>query len=90
MCSAVYLEKEQQVKDCYYKTKPTIEVRLQHVLKTEIELDKVTDQKLLPKQVINKRAFIERGLRLVAMILKIFFKKSDAEKCLNTLKKNPM
>ena len=34
MCNAVYLEKEQQIKDCYYKTEQTVEVRLQHVLKT--------------------------------------------------------
>ena len=62
MCNAVYLEKEQQIKDCYYKTKQTVEVRLQHILKTGIELDKVTDPKLLPKWVRNKPAFIKRGL----------------------------
>ena len=50
------------MKDCYYKTKQTVEVRLQHVLKTGIELDKVIDQKLLPNGVRNKRTFIERGL----------------------------
>ena len=50
------------MKDCHYKTKQTVEVRQQHVLKTGIELDKVTDKKLLPKGVRNKCAFIERGL----------------------------
>ena len=91
MCNAVYLEKEQQIKDCYYKTEQTVEVRLQHVLKTGIELEQITDPKQVPKGVRKKRLLSrEVYIRLIVMILKIFFNKSDAEKHLNTLKKNPV
>ena len=49
MCSLVYLEREPQVKDGYYRTNETVKVRLQNVLKTGIKLDQVTDSKLLPE-----------------------------------------
>ena len=62
MCNAVYLEKEQQIKDCYYKTEQTVEVRLQHVLKTGIQLEQITDGKLLPRGVRKKNDIIKRGL----------------------------
>ena len=91
MCNAVYLAKEQHIKDCYYKTEQTVEVRLQHVLKTGIELEQITDPKQVPKGVREKRLLSrEVYIRLIVMILKIFFNKSDAEKHLNTLKKNPV
>ena len=88
MCNAVYLEKEQQIKDCYYKTEQTVEVRLQNVLKTGIELEQITDT----KQVSKKNVLLSREvyIRLIVMILKISSKKSDAEKHWNTLKKNPV
>ena len=91
MCNAVYLEKEQQIKDCYYKTEQTVEVRLQHVLKTGIELEQITDPKQVPKGVRKKRLLSrEVYIRLIVMILKISSKKSDAEMHLITLKKNPV
>ena len=39
-----------------------IEVRLQYILKTDVDLDKVTDTKLLPRGVRRKSAIIKRGL----------------------------
>ena len=62
MCSAVYLDREPQVKDGYYKTNETVEVRLQHVLKTRIKLDKVTDSKLLPIGLRRNSDIIKNGL----------------------------
>ena len=62
MCSAVYLDREPQVKDGYYKTNETVEVRLQHVLKTGIKLDKVTDSKLLPIGLRRNSDIIKNGL----------------------------
>ena len=62
MCSAVYLEREPQVKDGYYKTNETVEVRLQHVLKIGIKLYKVIDSKILPTGLRRKNDIIKNGL----------------------------
>ena len=58
MCNAVYLDKKKQIKDCYYKTQQTVEVQHQHVLRTSIELEKITDPKQVRKGVRKKRNII--------------------------------
>ena len=40
----------------------TVKVRVQHVLATQIEMEKITDTKQFPRNTRNKKAYIDRGV----------------------------
>ena len=62
VCDACFYNSPPSCPSFYYLMDQTVKVRVQHVLATQIAMEKITDTKQFPRNTRNKKAYIERGV----------------------------
>ena len=61
MCDAHFYNNPPRCRSVYYLMDLSVKVRVQHVMATNIVMEKITDTKQLPKNAQNKKKLISDG-----------------------------